>query len=450
MMNPFLNKLKTGSGIYLFRPAPSNGMFEFSFGRGFSKESTFILRFIPLRMNIMKKYLFICLCMTLFAQPVHAQVRVVKSADRKISIDLSGLRAAGDPASQTFFQTLEKDLRLSGWFEPVRGGGEIRVNGSTSPAGSELKAGGQVLRLNDQAVLLSKNYNGQPRAIAHRMADDIVEAVTGHKGIASMRIVLVGNRTGQKELYLCDGDGGGLRQLTGEKNIAIAPDWGPDGNTIIYTSYMRDFPDICRIDLSKNRREALASYGGLNTGSSVSPDGKDLALILSKDGNPELYIKNIRSGKLTRLTNTPRSAEASPDWSPDGSQLVYASDQGGTGRPQLYIISRAGGAPRRISSRGTENIAPDWGPNGLIACASRTGGRYAIAVIQPASGQTTYLVNDGADYEDPSWAPDGRHIVAARSVNYQSSIYLLDTVSDRPVALLHGSGSWYSPACSPQ
>lgn len=397
----------------------------------------------------MKKFVLFSFCLLLTASLLQAQVRVVKSADRKIAIDLSGLRTGSDAASKTFFQTLEKDLRLSGWFEPVRSSGEIRVNGTVSPAGSEIKAGGQVIRLGDQAQLLSKNYSGAPRTAAHRMADDIVEAVTGHKGIASMQIVMVGNKTGKKELYLCDSDGGNLRPLTGEGRIAITPNWGPDGKSIIYTSYLRGFPDIYRIDLNRNRRETLASYGGLNTGAAVSPDGKDLALILSKDGNPELYIKNLRSGALTRLTNTPRGAEASPDWSPDGSRIVYASDQGVVGRPQLYIIPRTGGAPQRISSQGSENVAPDWGPNGLIACASRSGGRYNIAVINPASKQTVYLTNDGADYEDPSWAPDGRHIVAARSVNYQSSLYLLDTVSDRPVALLQGGGSWYAPACSP-
>ncbi len=397
----------------------------------------------------MKKILLPILCIALSASWAAAQVRVVKSADSKIAIDLSGIKTAGDSASQMFFQTLEKDLRLSGWFDPVRAGGAIRVNGTVTPSGSELKAGCQVLRLNDQSVLLSKSYNGQTRAIAHQMADDIVEAVTGHKGIASMRIVLTGNRTGKKELYLCDSDGGGVRQLTGENGIVVGPNWGPDGNSIVYTSFKRGFPDLYRLDLTRNRWEILANYGGLNTGAAISPDGKDLALILSKDGNPELYIKNLRSGKLTRLTATPRAAEASPSWSPDGSQIVYASDQNGVGRPQLYIISRDGGAPRRISSRGTENVAPDWGRNGLIACASRNGGQYMIAVIQPSNGQTFYLNCDGADYEDPSWAPDGRHIVAARSSNYQSSLYLLDTVSDRPVALLSGGGGWYAPACSP-
>jgi TolB protein len=330
----------------------------------------------------------------------------------------------------------------------VRGNGDVRVNGTAAPSGSDVRAGAQVLRLSNQAVLLSKNYSGAPRTVAHQMADDIVEAVTGQKGIASMRIVLTGNRTGKKELYLCDSDGGNLRQLTNEKGIVVGPNWGPDGNSIVYTSFMRGFPDIYRIDLKLNRREMLAAYGGLNTGASISPDGKDLALILSKDGNPELYLKNLRSGKLTRLTATLRATEASPSWSPDGRQLVYVSDSSGT--PQLYIIPREGGAPRRISRSGTENVAPDWGPNGLIACSSRSGGRYNIAVIQPQSGQTVYLATDGADYEDPSWAPNGRHIVAARSMNYRSGLYLLDTVSDRPVALLESGGSWYAPACSPR
>jgi TolB protein len=396
----------------------------------------------------MKRCLLLCLCVFLSAPSIRAQVRVVKSADRKILIDLSGLRTGGDSTSRTFFQTLENDLRRSGWFDPVRGGGEVRVNGTASPAGSDIRAGGQVLRLSDQATLLSKNYSGPVRTAAHRMADDIVEAVTGHKGMASMRIVLVGNRTGKKELYLCDSDGGSVRPLTADGGIVVGPNWGPDGNSILYTSYKRAFPDIYRLDLNRNRWELLVSYGGLNTGASLSPDGKDLALILSKDGNPELYIKNLRSGKITRLTATPRATEASPSWSPDGQQLVYVSDS--SGKPQLYIISRNGGASRRISSCGTENVAPDWGPNGLIACSSRAGGQYVIAVIQPANGQTVYLAADGADYEDPSWAPDGRHVVAARTASYRSSLYLLDTVSDRPVALLDGGGSWYAPACSPQ
>lgn len=399
----------------------------------------------------MKNILFFALFALILAPGSHAQVRVVKSADRKITIDVSGMRTGRDSASQTFFRTLEKDLRLSGWFEPRRGGGELRLTGTVSNDGRKLKAVCRVVRGSDQASLFSQGYSietASARTLAHNAADDIIEAITGHKGMASTKIAVVGTRSGAKELYLCDADGGGLRQVTQDRKIVVGPNWGPNGESLVFTSYLRGFPDVYRIDLRRGRRERISGYGGLNTGSSISPDGKELALILSKDGNPELYVKNLRNGDLRRLSATRRATEASPTWSPDGRQLVYVSDQSGS--PQLYIISREGGRPTRLSRRGTENVAPDWGPNNLIACASRSGGRYEIAIIQPSTGQTTYLPGDGADYEDPSWAPDGRHIVASRSVNYQSSLYLLDTISDPPVALLQGGGNWLSPAWSPR
>lgn len=395
----------------------------------------------------MKRLLFLVLCIALSA---NAQVRVVKSADRKISIQLSGLQASG-PAAKEFFQTLENDLRLFGWFAPSQSTGELMLSGSVSTSGSKLQVIAQVFRKTDRASLFSKRYSiesTQARTLAHRVADDLVETIIGKKGIASTKIAVIGTRSGAKELYLCDADGGSVRQLTQDKSIIVGPNWGPDGETLVYTSFMRQFPDVYRVNLRTGKRDVLSSYGGLNTGAALSPDGRELALILSKDGNPELYVQNLRSGVLRRMTTTYRATEASPSWSPDGKQLVYVSDQSGS--PHLYVIAREDGRPRRLSTRGTENVAPDWGPDGRIACSSRSGRQYHIAVIDPIRGTTQYLPNNGGDFEDPSWAPDGRHIVATRSVNYQSDLYLLDTVSDPPVALLKGLGDWISPTWSPR
>ena len=399
----------------------------------------------------MKKLLFLLFCTVSLAAITPGQVRVVKSADRKITLNISGLRVAGDAASQMFFQTLEKDLRLSGWFDPRHGNGELYLSGNTKVSNRKLKVIVQVTRRSDSARLFSKSYSietDRAHTLAHRVADDLVETITGHKGIASTKIAMVGNRSGAKELYLCDADGGNVQQITRDRKIVVGPNWGPNGDSIIFTSFVRGFPDVYQINLRKGRRDQLSHYPGLNTGGAISPNGKELALILSKDGNPELYIKNLRSGKIEQITHTRNATEASPSWSPDGQQLVYVSDQSGS--PQLYIIARTGGRPARLSSRGSENVAPDWGSNGRIACASRSGRQYIIAVIQPTTGETTYLPTDGADYEDPSWAPDGRHIIVTRSTNYQSSLYLLDTVNDPPVALLQGGGNWLSPAWSPR
>lgn len=398
----------------------------------------------------MKRLFLFAVCSALFAAHTPAQVRVVKSSDRKLAINMSAFRAGSDTASRAFFQTLERDLKLSGWVAPTRSGGDMTLSGTVRQQGGNLKVTCQVNRIADRSVLLSKGYSLQTsraRTLAHKVADEIIEAITGRKGIASTKIAVVGTRSGAKELYLCDADGGNVRQLTKDNSIIVGPNWHPNGGGLLYTSFKRGFPDVYTHSLQSGKRSIVAKYGGLNTGASLSPDGKTMALILSKDGNPELYVQKI-GGRPVRLTATGRATEASPTWSPDGQYLAYVSDQSGS--PQLYKIARSGGRARRLTRRGTENVAPDWGPNGLLACSSRSGGRYHIAIINPSTGETRYLPNDGADYEDPSWAPDGRHLVAARSIRYQSSLYLLDTVSDAPVALIKGGGNWVSPAWSPR
>lgn len=259
---------------------------------------------------------------------------------------------------------------------------------------------------------------------------------------------MVGTATGHKELYVCDADGGNIIRLTNDRAVSVRPRWSPDGQQIVYTGYLQRFPDVFRIDLPTGQRQVVANFPGLNTGASISPDGRDVALILSKDGNPELYVRNLRSGQLTRLTQTLHAAEASPSWSPDGRRLVYVSDQ--TGRPQLYVISRDGGRPERLPARGRINVAPEWGANGWIVYSGLIDGAYQICMIHPETREVRQLTSGGDDWMDPSWAPNGRHLVASRTRSFRSGVYILDTMGDPAVRLIDQSGDWYSPAWSPR
>lgn len=380
-----------------------------------------------------------------------AQVRVVKGAGEKSSIDWAGFSAAGDPASQTFLKTLADDLLRSGWFKRgTPGSSEFALTGNVADQGS-LRVQADVYGRVAARQLFGKTYSHEPakaQRLAHIVADEIIEAVTGRKGLCSARLAMVGNRSGKKEIYLCDADGQGLIQLTRDNSISIGPNWSPDGRQLIYTSYMKNnFPDVYTIDLGSGSRQRVAGFPGLNTGAAIAPNGRDVALILSKGGNPDLYVMNLGGGGLVRLTNTQRAGEASPSWAPDGSKIVYVSDQAGS--PQLYVISRTGGEPRRITSRGAQNVAPDWGKNNLIAYASLFGGRWNICVLDPNTLEVKQITNGDADYEDPSWAPDGRHLASGRAVRYQSKVYLLDTMGDPPIALTDYPGDWYSPAWDP-
>ena len=101
-----------------------------------------------------------------------------------------------------------------------------------------------------------------------------------------------------------------------------------------------------------------------------------------------------------------------------------------------------------MTSRGTENVAPSWGPNGLIAYASRLGSQFQLCVLDPRSGQMTPYALDGASYEDPSWARDGRHIACARVSGHHSTICLVDTEGGQTITLISDQGDWFSPAWS--
>ena len=401
----------------------------------------------------MKKYFPLLLFLLLAGTCADAQITIKKGAGQKSSIDLSGMTVTADQPAQVLRQTLESDLVHSGWFAKAPAGqGEFAVTGSSSLDGDTVEAECTVTGRGTQRNYLNRSYKKDAtaaRRLAHQIADEIVEAVTGHKGMASGRMALVGNRTGKKELYLCDADGRGLIQLTHDNSVSIGPGWSPDGRQLVYTSYLKGFPDTYMIELASGNRKRIANYPGLNTGAAISPDGRDAVIVLSKDGNPELYVKSLSGGGLTRLTETKKAGEASPCWSPDGRQIVYVSDQ--SGEPQLYIISRDGGQARRLTSRGYQNVAPDWGANGLIAYASLLGGRWGVNVIDPASLESKQVSPGDADYEDPSWAQDGRHIACGRAQQYKSRIYLLDASPnpDPPLALTEYPGDWYSPAWSP-
>jgi len=398
-------------------------------------------------MTPFKLWTVLTVLLALGAGSAPAQVTVTKRTGDAVGADLSGVTVSGN-AAQAVRRTLENNLNRSGWMELAPAGrGHVQVRGPITEAGGQVSF---ACTVTDPAgtVYINATYS-QPSAqavyLAHQVANDIVQRVTGKPTFFLARLVMIGVRGGGKELFLADSSAQDIRQVTQDRSIAVKPRWSPDNRFISYTSYLNRYPDIYTIEVATGKRSREAAYPGVNSGGAISPDGRSMALILSKDGNPDLYVKDRASGRLTRLTNTPRAVEGSPAWSPDGRQIVYVSDS--TGSPQLYILSRNGGSPERLTHRGSQNVSPDWGSNGLIAYQTLVGGKFQIAVIDPAAKQERVITPFDAAYEDPSWAPDGRHLAAARSRNYAYSIYLLDSMGGDPVALTT-SGEWSAPAWS--
>lgn len=351
---------------------------------------------------------------------------ITVSKTDKLAIAVTGL----PPADA---KVLENDLAMSGYFTmtPQTGAAFVAsgTGGGSSLVGKVVDRGGK--------TVLTKTYNGSARGRVHAFADDIIETLTGHRGIAGTKIAFVATKTGRKEIYTCDADGSNVVQLTRDASISVAPSLSPDGARLVYTGYKSGYADVYEVELGSGARNRIIKFPGTNSGAAFSPDGGRLAVSVSKDGNPELYVTSSGGGGARRLTHT-SGVESSPTWSPDGSEIIYSSDD--RGGPQLFRISASGGSGRPISTGHSYNTEPNWSPDGKKVAFNTRGGGFQVTILNLADGQVR-TVGEG---QDPVWGADSRHLLFASG----GALILLDTQTGQRTSLVSGLGQISEPTWS--
>lgn len=355
---------------------------------------------------------------------------ITVSKGDQINLSVSTLAGAEGAAAT---KIVRNDLVLSGYFKIGGADSSYTVRGTAGSGSLQ----GQVID-HSGGTVLSKTYSGNARDNAHQFANDIIETLTGHKGLAGSKITFVATRSGKKEVYLADFDGSNVRQLTHDNTISVHPSLSPDGRRIAYTGYQSGYADVYLIEIGSGARNRIVNFPGTNSGATFSPDGERLALTISKDGNPELYTVSASGGGARRLTRT-RGVESGPTWSPDGSEIIYSFD--GAGGPQLYRISSSGGNGQPLATGHGYCTEPNWSPDGKkVAFNVRDGGEFQIAILDLGGGGTRTL----ATGQDPVWGPDSRHLIFTEG----GALYMLDTVSSRKNKILDGLGKITEPSWS--
>jgi TolB protein len=305
-------------------------------------------------------------------------------------------------------------------------------------------------------VLERKRYRQPTSAdaaiVSKRVADDIVAAFTGVRGVAATELAFVSNRSGNPEVYVMWADGSNQRAATSNRSINNFPAWSPDGGAVVYTSYRVEGRPLLFLSSRGRGRPGrlLAGQDGQRSEyrGVFSPQGDRLAVVLSEPGGAaDVYTVQANGRGLARLTRDP-SIDIAPAWSPDGRQLAFVSDRSGS--PQVYVMDADGANLRRLTFQGSYNSHPAWSPDGRwIAYESRVGGQFDIWLIDPEGVTNLPLVEHPRSDESPSWAPNGRQLAFSSSRRGRFDVYVVDVTGENLRRITQGIGDSTSPAWGP-
>jgi TolB protein len=333
------------------------------------------------------------------------------------------------------------DVPLDRWKEL---GTDGLVMGAVRREGKNLVVQVRLIEVNSGRSAFAKEYSGSaenPRFFAHTISDEIHMEQRNLRGVARTLLAFTSDRDGERiagptnsrsiqNIYISDYDGARQRRITVTKSLDITPVWAPD-RAIAYTSYRSGFPDIIVADIFGKRTNSTPAKGtpdDHNFLPAFSPDGKRIAFMSNRDGNPEIYVMNRDGSNVRRLTNHP-ATDVTPTWAPSGAQLAFTSDR--TGRPQIWIMNADGSGQQQIT-RESWCDRPTWSPAPFneIAYSSQAGGGYDIRIFDFATRSVKSITNGEGSNESPAFSPNGRHLAFSSSRAGKYQIFTVDRTGE--------------------
>ena len=196
------------------------------------------------------------------------------------------------------------------------------------------------------------------------------------------------------------------------------PQLSPDGRRVAFTVSALDrardqtTSQIFWCEVSDGESHALSPDGAHDSHARWQPQGRQLAFISQRNGAAQLWLMDVQSGVTRPLTQTLRDV-AEPAWSPDGQQLVFVASAP-TGRKHLWQLALDNPVTLLLSDGEWDDASPAWSPDGKqIACLSNhthDAWRMDIWLMTHAGNAPRKLTSGTGPIRAFAWSPDGQHI----------------------------------------
>jgi TolB protein len=251
------------------------------------------------------------------------------------------------------------------------------------------------------------------RKVAHEFAADILKKF-GATSLYGTKVYFTSNRSGAKEIWSMDFDGGGQKQVTREGFLSNFSAVSPDGTRLAYTSFPRGNASILMMSLETGRKLPFYNQrASTNASPEFTPDGQRLLFASTLAGIQQIYACNLDGSGMKRVSFS-QAVDTEPKVNPKtGSEIIFTS--GRSGPPQIYKMNMDGADVVRLTSGEGEAVNPAWHPDGQLMAFSWTGGpdpgMRNLFVMDVATRTFVQITHGSGRNENPAWSPDGRHLV---------------------------------------
>jgi len=242
---------------------------------------------------------------------------------------------------------------------------------------------------------------------------------TNHEGTDGLaltpdgRIVFYSKASGADDIWIMNGDGSGVKQLTIDAGANYDLKVTPDGKFIVFTSERAGQPNIWRMDMDGGNPKQL-TFGNSEYGSSITLDSKWVYYDSTASGVPGIWKVPIDGGETVQVIK--RYAE-NPEVSPDDKFIATQFRENGTASWRHAIFSIDGGEPLKVFDlpfiQGNDFR---WAPDGRSISYTVLNKGVANVWSHPVDGgpekQLTNFKNDLMF--NFKWAPDGKSMIMAR------------------------------------
>ena len=269
----------------------------------------------------------------------------------------------------------------------------------------------------------------------------ITTARATYPGKTNGRLAFAITVDGNTDVHSVLPNGRALHRLTNDPGFDACPAYSADGERIAWCGP----GGIWLMNQDGTDQRQLNAFGAFPD---FSPDGSKIVFGGAPTGstNVDVWAIDVEGGDLTRITDAP-GFDRFPAWSPDGTKIVFQSSR--TGIAQVWMMNPDGSDQTQLTfDPVSKDQLPDWSPDGRrIAFVEQTHPVGGDIWVMNADGGDPHPITSAADKLGAAWSPDGSAIATLDWPSRTVEIIMLDTTEARVV---YPGGVQFVPGWQPR